>query len=906
MTQVEDITADASIEIDFGVGIAGIIPLPQASASPLVNYTESKMRTHVTSRVIQYPAIQKAVVSKQDGMSHRTENLVFSAYTGKPIKTKTTDGYDGLVLGASVNKQNGTYTSYSTPASSQYNGMGQKAINERYILRPGFNPIVNVAIKFNNIQNGGYNEKSLEFTASSGNVCNAMKLLSSGDLIRINEDYGAYFYIDRFEGSKIYLTESSFYAVGLQTTPVSSIEIVKSSKTNQLNAMAGQYTTYGKEQGASTVAADPARTAERNSFIAALNSALNAANGQSINMATYPYVVIDEGCTTPVGSITVYPTVNNTITIQTNASATNNLVKNGDFSAYNSDSFYTVPNNNHFFKHAVLDWTLSHGSPDYDRGNDDNGCARIAKRDGSNVEAGILQKIKFDPAKQYILTCKARAIDLSRSVLFQATTLSAYVSDSLTSGLPKPPDITNHYNLFPAPGLSLLNTGIYKYVGVPTGQNYTTFTSAPFSPGNANQLYLYAAVGSSNTYVEIDDVSITETGCTTTLYTNSTRGKGRFDYNESGQILYYSPDNDCYPQVVNCFRFCGPNASYKKVFKVVSASANTYKSNWSYNNGRGNPYESGEYGKWRVEESYVYNSPIQGGSKSTERNYDSAGVFAMKCFKWSDPGLNDGTSWIRTNKVTKYSINGEVTEEVDALGVYSAAKYGYSGKVPYISAKNSSYDCLKFEGFENLYSNKYLEEYVEINPAKYIKSPTLAVPAAHSGVGSYELTPSSGFAFRPFYVDSKMADKVLSLKVWVKDTSRSPDPPLTVYLIATYPANSTGNLVHKVAQTGEWTLYEVFSGQLQLTATYYFQLYSAINTPIYIDDVRQQPVDAQANAFVYDPATLRLKTSFDDQHFGLFYRYNAEGKLVSKMIETEKGMKTITEQQYNTPLITRP
>ncbi|MBL4669491.1 MAG: hypothetical protein JKY30_09555 [Flavobacteriales bacterium] len=45
--------------------------------------------------------------------------------------------------------------------------------------------------------------------------------------------------------------------------------------------------------------------------------------------------------------------------------------------------------------------------------------------------------------------------------------------------------------------------------------------------------------------------------------------------------------------------------------------------------------------------------------------------------------------------------------------------------------------------------------------------------------------------------------------------------------------------------------------------------------------------------------------TFDDQHFGLFYQYNAEGKLVRKLIETERGMKTVQETQYNTPKITR-
>ncbi len=74
---------------------------------------------------------------------------------------------------------------------------------------------------------------------------------------------------------------------------------------------------------------------------------------------------------------------------------------------------------------------------------------------------------------------------------------------------------------------------------------------------------------------------------------------------------------------------------------------------------------------------------------------------------------------------------------------------------------------------------------------------------------------------------------------------------------------------------------------------------------VWLDDIRIQPLDAQMTAYVYDTATLRLLTSFDDQHFGLYYQYNGEGKLVRKLFETERGMKTIQETQYHIPLIRR-
>lgn len=884
--QVEDISDDASIEIDFGVGIAGIIPLPQASASPLVNYTESKMRTHVTSKVIQYPVIQKAIVSTQDGVSRRTENLIFSAYTGKPIKTKTTDGYDGLTLGSPGVLQNGTYTSYTTPAYSQYKELSQKAISERYIIRPGFDLFSNITI---NYVNGGVGSGPiyLDLKASTGNICDAVAAFTVGDLVRINEHVSAYFYISRIEGGRIYLTESAFYVQGLLTTAVSSIEIVKSAKTNQLNTLAGQYTTYGAEQTPVVTPADPTLNAQRTSFINALNYSLMV-GGSTISASSYPYVVNnDPSCTPLTSNITVIPTTN-LVKIITNATG-GALLLNGDFSSYDemcvSQNFNTA-----FNRGCISNWTQTHSTPQFSLGvSGDNGCLQT-----SWSQQGIFQQLTLSPYKQYTLSYKARRESYNFNV-------EARLANSSTSGLPS----TTGGLPLPIPGQLLHQTLV-------TSPSYVTY-STTFTPleGN-NQLYIYATATTDAGYCYIDDVNITETGCTTELYTNSARGIGYFGYNESGQILYYSPDNPCAPQVIQCFKFCTPNPSYKYITNVIAANATTFRGSWSFNGGRGNPFESGEYGKWRPEKMYVYNAATVGGSNeaASERNYKNAGVFTMRFFNWKDPDLNKSSDWLNATTVTKYSVSGDITEEKNALGIYSAAKYGYNTTIPYIVGENCTYDCLKYESFENMYSYNfagtnyyYFEESATAVPAQYVRS--LTAPIAHSGFASYKITGTSGFSFRPFTADSRVQDKVLSLKVWAKDPARS-GYPLDIQMVATTPAVSQSLYVQKIAQSGEWALYEGTSNNLIANCSYYFKISSAQGTDVYIDDVRQQPKDAKASAFVYDPATVRLLTSFDDQHFGLYYRYNGEGKLISKMIETEKGMKTVTEQQYNTPLISRP
>lgn len=887
MKQVEDVTADASIEIDFGVGVAGIIPLPQASASPLVNYTENKMRTHITSKVIQYPVIQKAVISTQNGITHRTENLVFSAQTGKPIKTRTTDGYDGLTLGSPATLQNGTYTSYSTPAYSQYREMGQKAISERYIIRPGFDNFVNISIVY--ASDSWAVDGWLELTASSGDICSALSALTAGDLIRINDHPAAYFYVDYTKGNKIYLVKSAFAGVFSPnaTVSVSSIEIVKSTKTNQLNAIAGQYTTYGAEQNPVVIPSDPTLNAQRNSFVNALTAALIAGGG-TLPASTYPSVVNnDANCDSLTGNIILSLPTTNHIQITSNATGASPLLLNGDFSSYNNACISQGANQ--FNRGCISNWTQSHGLPQFylDAGD---GCAHL-----NNMEAGVLQTVNLNPNKQYTISFKARKVGGSNYFV------KAMLANSNTSGLPRV-SVNNSDYLNPAPGQLITQATV-------TSNNYKSFT-ASFTPASGNnQLYLYGRPEHDGTYVEIDDVNLIETGCTSDLYTNSARGPGHFGYNESGQILYYSADNPCTPQVVPCIKFCTPNPSYKSITNVIAASATTYRQEWIFNGGRGNPYETGEYGKWRPEKSYVYNAPIVGGSSeaASERNYKNAGTFTMRFFNWADPALNSPSNWINSTTVTGYSRNGDAVEEVDALGVYSAVKYGYNNMIPYIVAKNSNYDGLKYESFENMYvynfagTNFYhFEEFTPAVQAQYIRS--LTAPIAHSGVGSYKVTPTSGFQFYPFTADSRLANKTLELKVWVKDPSRSGNP-IDIQIVG--PSIQYA-YVEKVAQTGEWTLYRALGNNFINNSSYYFKITSATGSDVYIDDVRQQPTDAKATAYVYDPATFRLLTSFDDQHFGLFYRYNGEGKLISKMVETEKGMKTVTEQQYNTPLITRP
>jgi hypothetical protein len=44
---------------------------------------------------------------------------------------------------------------------------------------------------------------------------------------------------------------------------------------------------------------------------------------------------------------------------------------------------------------------------------------------------------------------------------------------------------------------------------------------------------------------------------------------------------------------------------------------------------------------------------------------------------------------------------------------------------------------------------------------------------------------------------------------------------------------------------------------------------------------------------------------FDGQHFGVYNQYDGEGRLIRRIRETERGLRTVQETQYHTPLATR-
>lgn len=418
---------------------------------------------------------------------------------------------------------------------------------------------------------------------------------------------------------------------------------------------------------------------------------------------------------------------------------------------------------------------------------------------------------------------------------------------------------------------------------------------------------------------------------------------GSFGLDPVSKALIYTPADpntcgNCEVQPIPCITFCDHAVpEMPTVTNVIRADARIFSDQsqlisanafplfdfstvWSeknpgsvaYNNK--NSFESGYRGKWRPVDEYIYRAPAKAGSglfsnsASTERNYNDAGVFDLVLFSWEWPALNDPTKWLNSTTVTRYSQNGEPVEEEDIFGISSAARFGYAQQVPILVAKNAEYDAVSFLSFEDGTG------LLEVGEGPVVEG------NAHSGRFSFSV-PSNDWSDRILYYyplgPVQLQEKIL-IRFWIKQTySASPvqdegecpinlrfDKNGTSLVEISYPD------IKFVAKTGAWSLYEAImdAGTITLSGpdNYDLRVKTAIpGLSAWLDDFRIQPYRSEMVCYAYDSDNLRQIALFDDQHFGVFYQYNAEGKLIRQLRETERGIRTVQETQYHTPLVTR-
>lgn len=262
---IGDFTVDVAGHIDASISfIPGIPPfIFFGSGSGNLSIDDSKLKTHVTCKVVRYPVVVKKVVAREDGVEHVSETVAFNPLSGEPLVTESTDGYSGLALQYSNGVPSGgggihnrVYRAFSYPAAQEYREMGQKSTNEGKTLLSDGSLIITKRY------GGGKHYLSLQFNDPAA-ICDAGELFTPGDLIRLTTTLtsgsnsfqypvGDY-HVESAVGSRVVIQPySTSSPVPFLSTFVGwtvgnlRVDILRSGKTNQLNTPRAGITTYSQ------------------------------------------------------------------------------------------------------------------------------------------------------------------------------------------------------------------------------------------------------------------------------------------------------------------------------------------------------------------------------------------------------------------------------------------------------------------------------------------------------------------------------------------------------------------------------------------------------------------------------------------------------------------------------------
>jgi len=198
--------------------------------------------------------------------------------------------------------------------------------------------------------------------------------------------------------------------------------------------------------------------------------------------------------------------------------------------------------------------------------------------------------------------------------------------------------------------------------------------------------------------------------------------------------------------------------------------------------------------------------------------------------------------------------------------------------------------------FESIWSGKIT--------VKRTASPSLAADldntVAHSGKSSLKITADKIFRQEMLQLEE---GKSYWINTWVSVNNPSmPTPKLADNLgIELTFKNKQGQIASTVSFQPVGTIIE---GWQQVKGSFN----SPIKNPIielkfragstgsaWYDDLRLQPEKGNMKAYVYDLNDYRLRAILDEENYASFFYYDAEGNLYLTKKETEKGVKTITE-----------
>lgn len=466
---------------------------------------------------------------------------------------------------------------------------------------------------------------------------------------------------------------------------------------------------------------------------------------------------------------------------------------------------------------------------------------------------------------------------------------------------------------------------IYNSSGATTSQ-FTDVIGRFYQDNNGQLIYLNLKDGDVKyefpmSFIRevFDDnaVNTTDGGYTEELEMSKT-GPGKFSISDAGQIVYVASDDD-EEQTIQTLVFKDDGYPYAHTLAgptnynnlVIAANAMTYSDDWDYTlsdyvaapTNPGNDYYWNKRGRFRPVNSYavrqntVLTAPtdisgyVAAAHDVGARSWEMGMMETFTPFDFDNLVVNKAGGWFKVGGIGHYSPHGEVRESHDILKIPSSVEFAYGGLLPSAVAGNATTATFHFESFEE--ENASLSAYTD--------------EVAHAGKQAMVIG-STDYTYDDLVYNQHWNSDGGIVRFWGRNPVNL--QPLTAApRVSIEENNGSGQqtyIADLVTRMGEWSLYEVkipdaalSSSGLMRTVT--VRIATAGGETMHLDDVRIQPYHSGMVAYVYDVDDLRLLATFDEQNFGLFYQYNAEGKLLRSVVESLAGRKTVVENYAHVP-----
>ncbi len=352
-----------------------------------------------------------------------------------------------------------------------------------------------------------------------------------------------------------------------------------------------------------------------------------------------------------------------------------------------------------------------------------------------------------------------------------------------------------------------------------------------------------------------------------------------------------------------------------------------------------NPYIYNVRGKHRAFRNYTYLTPRSPGNLSTAANLRTDGYFAQFAGNiWTVPLTGSAGLWLKNasviaqdkwkwaSEITNYSPHGTEIENMDALGNYSTAIYGYKHTLPIAVSKNARYRQIAYDGFEDYYNNYFPSSCEEYYFRFNNFSSQLSTTEAHTGLRSMEV-PAGDTVFvekqmanyynrrttdaAPYLLQNEDllgffspeitgSDQKYLVSFWVKQSGFNPLVKSYTGIQPMVELNGTpytlsidrGPIIDGWQQMrAEFTILANSSGTIS------FGVRNTTGDLYYFDDYRVHPFQATMQSFVYHPGNFRYMAQLDENNYATFYEYDEEGNLIRIKKETVRGVMTIQENR---------